>query len=161
MVEKLVRAAIVYRQHGFEDDARKTLGLADELLKRGVPWDLEEERIFYHPKFVYFPDESRIMGKSGQKLELTPTENRILELLADNVSRVVSYPNFSIALGIPGKFSKAIASLLKQHISYLRDKIEPESHGLKNRGKHSIIRTIEGEGYMLVHPGVKQAKLDF
>ena len=165
MVEKLVRTAIAYKRHGFEDPAKKllfedaakkTLGLAEDLLKDGVPWSLDEGEVFYHPKFVYFPNESRIMGKSGQKLELTPTENRILGLLADNVNRVVSHPNFSIALGISGKFSKAIASLLRQHIHHLRDKIELEDKDMESsRSIKSCIRSVRGEGYVLVDTSIK------
>jgi two-component system alkaline phosphatase synthesis response regulator PhoP len=79
----------------------------------------------------------------GRRIDLTPSEFRILRLLAVNASQVV--PNDVLAreaLGKPGA-SKESGDALKVHIRHLREKIEPDS------GRPIYLLNVRGVGYML------------
>jgi DNA-binding response OmpR family regulator len=81
-----------------------------------------------------------IQGKTSR---LTPTEGRLLHLLAVNANDVCTAEQ--IVTHVWGYDGDADASLIKAHIRHLRQKIEP------NPVHPSYIRTLPGIGYSLVH----------
>jgi DNA-binding response OmpR family regulator len=85
---------------------------------------------------VDFRDRIATMG--GGPLPLTPTEYRLLALLAANPRRI--FPQREILRRIWGEAYAEDGHLLRLHIANLRKKIE-------GRGGHEYIRTHRGLGY--------------
>lgn len=82
---------------------------------------------------------SRIVVKSGEKIELTSTEYNLLELLVRNAGHIVSKEELSQqALGRNlTNYDRSI----DMHISKLRRKLDSDV------GENSLIKTIRGIGY--------------
>lgn len=81
-------------------------------------------------------------SKAGSKVaHLTPTESRILQILAVNVGDVCTQGQ--IVAHAWGYGEEGDAYLIKAHIRHLREKIEPEP------SKPRYIRTVPGVGYSL------------
>jgi DNA-binding response OmpR family regulator len=83
-------------------------------------------------------NEARIHGKVER---LTPTESKLLHLLAINADTVCTASQ--IVTYVWGYDGEGSACLIKAHIRHLRQKIEPDP------GKPRYILTIPGVGYML------------
>lgn len=86
---------------------------------------------------------------------LTPTESKLLHLLAVNANDVCTANQ--IVTHVWGYDGDADATLIKAHIRHLRQKIEPDP------GKPYYILTVPGVGYTLIHrsaeeQGVKEAR---
>jgi DNA-binding response OmpR family regulator len=81
----------------------------------------------------------------GETFHLTPTESKLLHLLAVNVNDVCTASQ--IVTHVWGYNGDGDASLIKAHIRHLRQKIEPEP------GYPRYICTVPGVGYtLLCHP---------
>lgn len=86
-------------------------------------------------------NEVRIHGKI---VHLTPTEGKLLHLLASNAHEVCTVNQ--IVTYVWGYNISGDAYLIRAHIHHLRQKIEPDP------GKPRYILTLPGVGYTLVHP---------
>ena len=78
---------------------------------------------------------------NGKTTSLTPTESKLLHLLA-TASQIVSY--------VWGYGNDGDTCLIKAHVRHLRQKVEPDPN------KPSYILTIPGVGYTLVHQAVEE-----
>jgi DNA-binding response OmpR family regulator len=85
-------------------------------------------------------NEVTVQGKTSR---LTPTESKLLHLLAVNANDVCTARQ--IVAHVWGYDGDGDATLIKAHIRHLRQKIEPDP------GKPRYILTIPGVGYTLVH----------
>lgn len=94
-----------------------------------------------------------VVRRQGRKIEVTPSEFRILRYLATNAGRVVSNQLLvQEALGYATN-RKDASDVLKVHVHRLREKIEPDP------GKPVYLVNVRGLGYMLerrrtAHPGL-------
>jgi len=86
----------------------------------------------------------------GKTLRLTPTESKLLHLLAVNVNDVCTAEQ--IVTHVWGYSGDGDASLIKAHIRHLRQKIEPEP------GSPRYICTVPGVGYTLLYHPSQQAE---
>jgi DNA-binding response OmpR family regulator len=81
----------------------------------------------------------------GKVSRLTPTESKVLHLLAVNANDVCALDQ--IVAHVWGYGDEADRTLIKAHIRHLREKVEREP----SRPRHIV--TVAGSGYMLVrHP---------
>jgi DNA-binding response OmpR family regulator len=88
-------------------------------------------------------NEVSVLGKVSR---LTPTESKLLHLLAVNANDVCTLDR--IVTHVWGYADEADTTLIKAHIRHLREKIE------RDPGKPCHIVTVPGSGYMLVRqPG--------
>lgn len=78
----------------------------------------------------------------GQFVEITPTEFKILELLASNIGKV--YSRLQIVEQIQGGSFEGYERTVDAHIKNLRRKLE------KNTREHQYIQTVYGIGYKFV-----------
>ena len=85
--------------------------------------------------------QSHEVHKGGQPVLLTPLEFRILYILAMNEGRVVPYSRLIEYAW--GYYNEATSSLLKTHVTHLRQKL-----GLPASGPGSI-NAVLGVGYSL------------
>jgi len=85
---------------------------------------------------------------SGKTNRLTPTESKLLHLLAINANNVCTANQ--IVSYIWGFGNDGDTCLIKAHIRHLRQKVEP------NPNKPSYILTVPGVGYTLVHHPVEE-----
>ena len=82
---------------------------------------------------------------NGKTVRLTPTESKLLHLLAVNASNVCTASQ--IVTHIWGFGNDGDTCLIKAHIRHLRQKIEPDA------SKPTYILTVPGVGYTLIrHP---------
>ncbi len=79
----------------------------------------------------------------GKMARLTPTESKLLHLLAVNANNVCTASQ--IVAHIWGFGNEGDACLIKAHIRHLRQKIEPEP------ARPAYLLTVPGVGYTLVH----------
>lgn len=84
----------------------------------------------------------------GNTIHLTPTESRLLHLLAVNANDVCTAEQ--IVLHVWGYDGDGDASLIKAHIRHLRQKIEPHP------ARPKYITTVTGVGYSLVRHNVEE-----
>ena len=82
--------------------------------------------------------------KDGKLVQLTPLEFRILYLLAMNAGRVIPYSRLvEYAWGYYGDYNTRDSSMLKTHISHIREKLNLRSD------QKGGIRAVPGVGYSL------------
>jgi DNA-binding response OmpR family regulator len=87
---------------------------------------------------------NQVAQMDGRKLNLTPTEFRILVCLAQHVGQALTYQQIvHFAQGYDASPIEA-AELLKPHIHHLRQKVEADS------ADPQYILTVRGTGYLLV-----------
>ena len=86
--------------------------------------------------------------KDGTVTRLTPTESKLLHLLAVNTNSVCTADH--IVSHIWGLGNDGDKSLIKAHIRHLREKIEPDP------GNPEYILTIPGVGYTLIDRPAKE-----
>lgn len=79
---------------------------------------------------------------NGKAVRLTPTESKLLHLLAVNANDVCTANQ--IVTHVWGYDGDGDAGLIKAHIRHLRQKIEP------NPGQPSYILTVPGVGYTMI-----------
>ncbi len=83
-------------------------------------------------------------SRGGVAVQLTPTEFRLLHLLAANAGRVIPYSRLiEYAWGYADSYGEQGAGLLKSHVSHLRQKL-----GLRP-GAALAIAAVPGVGYRL------------
>ena len=88
--------------------------------------------------------QSHEATKDGQLVQLTPLEFRILYLLAMNAGRVIPYSRLvEYAWGYYGDYNTRDSSMLKTHISHIREKLNLRSD------QKGGIRAVPGVGYSL------------
>jgi DNA-binding response OmpR family regulator len=89
---------------------------------------------------------------NGRTVRLTPTESKLLHLLAVNVSNVCTASQ--IVSHIWGFGNDGDSCLIKAHIRHLRQKVEPDP------AKPRYILTVPGVGYTMVRvsPGEEDAR---
>jgi DNA-binding response OmpR family regulator len=85
---------------------------------------------------------------NGKTSRLTPTESKLLHLLAVNVNNVCTASQ--IVAHVWGFGNDGDACLIKAHIRHLRQKVEP------NPSAPKYILTIPGVGYTLVRPDTEE-----
>ncbi len=78
----------------------------------------------------------------GKTIRLTPTESKLLHLLAASANDVCTANQ--IVTHVWGYDGEGDASLIKAHIRHLRQKIEPDP------GNPRYILTVPGVGYTLI-----------
>jgi DNA-binding response OmpR family regulator len=93
-------------------------------------------------------NEARIRGKA---VHLTPTESKLLHLLAMNANDVCTANQ--IVTHVWGYDGDGDTCLVKAHIRHLRQKVE-----LDPSNPHSIL-TVTGVGYTLIRPKEEQQKV--
>lgn len=92
-------------------------------------------------------NEASINGKTAR---LTPTESKLLHLLAVNANNVCTASQ--IVSHIWGFGNDGDTCLIKAHIRHIRQKIEPDP------GKPHYILTVPGVGYTLIRHSAEEAK---
>jgi len=92
-------------------------------------------------------NEVTINGKTSR---LTPTESKLLHLLAINANHVCTANQ--IVSYVWGFDNEGDTSLIKAHIRHVRQKVEPDPD------KPSYILTVPGVGYSLVHHAVEEGR---
>ncbi len=92
-------------------------------------------------------NEVRVNGKSSR---LTPTEGKLLHLLAINANNVCTANQ--IVSYVWGFSNEGDTSLIKAHIRHVRQKVEPDPN------KPCYILTVPGVGYSLVHHPVEEGR---
>lgn len=85
---------------------------------------------------------------NGKVARLTPTESKLLHLLAINANNVCTASQ--IVSYVWGFGNDGDTCLIKAHIRHLRQKIEPRPN------KPSYILTVPGVGYSLIHHPVEE-----
>ncbi len=86
----------------------------------------------------------------GKTIRLTPTESKLLHLLAINANNVCTLNQ--IVSHIWGFGNDGDTYLIKAHVRHLREKIEPDS------GKPRYILTVPGVGYTLIRQTSEEVK---
>ena len=86
----------------------------------------------------------------GKAASLTPTESKLLHLLAINANNVCT--SGQIVSHVWGFGNDGDSCLIKAHIRHLRQKIEPEP------GKPCYILTVPGVGYTLIRQSSEESK---
>jgi len=86
----------------------------------------------------------------GRMARMTPTESKLLHLLAVNANNVCTASQ--IVSHIWGFGNEGDTCLIKAHIRHLRQKIEPDP------GKPSYILTVPGVGYTLIRHTSEEVK---
>jgi len=86
----------------------------------------------------------------GRKARMTPTESKLLHLLAVNANNVCTASQ--IVSHIWGFGNDGDTCLIKAHIRHLRQKIEPDP------GQPSYILTVPGVGYTLIRHTSEEVK---
>ncbi len=87
---------------------------------------------------------------NGQTARLTPTESKLLHLLAINVNDVCTANQ--IVTHVWGYAGDGDAYLIKSHIRHLRQKVEVDP------SNPQFIMTVPGVGYTLVHRPVEESQ---
>jgi len=86
--------------------------------------------------------------RAGVKVQLTPTESRLLHLLLTHSGQVL--PTEQIVERVWGYDDAADTGLVKQYIRHLRLKLEPEPNS------RQFIVTVPGVGYTFMTPGTAE-----
>jgi DNA-binding response OmpR family regulator len=86
----------------------------------------------------------------GRKARLTPTESKLLHLLAVNANNVCTASQ--IVSHIWGFGNDGDTCLIKAHIRHIRQKVEPDP------GKPSYILTVPGVGYTMIRHTSEETK---
>jgi DNA-binding response OmpR family regulator len=98
---------------------------------------------------IYVDSLHNEVSIDGKKARLTPTESKLLHLLAVNANNVCTANQ--IVSHIWGFGNDGDTSLIKAHIRHLRQKIEPDL------SKPYYILTVPGVGYTLIrHPAQEE-----
>ena len=86
----------------------------------------------------------------GKTARLTPTESKLLHLLAINANNVCTADQ--IVSYVWGFSNDGDTSLIKAHIRHVRQKVEPDPD------KPRYILTVPGVGYSLVHQPAEEGR---
>jgi two-component system KDP operon response regulator KdpE len=86
--------------------------------------------------------EKRLVTADGRPLALTPTEYRLLRLLAENEGKLMTHP--TILREVWGPAYQEESNYLHVYVSQLRRKIEPDP------ARPRYLLTVPGVGYRLV-----------
>src|SRR5450631_3716008 len=93
-------------------------------------------------------NEVRVHGKT---MRLTPTESKLLHLLAISANDVCTANQ--IVMHVWGYDGEGDAGLIKAHIRHLRQKVEPDP------GNPHYILTVPGVGYTLIRRAAEEADM--
>lgn len=145
MVSNIENLAKKFEEQGFPETAQALRAVAarhvDKLLK-----DLEEEGIYQHPGFTFYPERSSVVIE-GKEITLSPTKRKLLACLVRNVNKFVP-TKVLIDFVWPENYSTKRNNDLKLYIGYLRSMIEPG----RKRGQSQHIVSRRGFGYGLFEP---------
>lgn len=86
-----------------------------------------------------------VVSVGGREVALTPTEFKLLSVLARSPGRVFS--RLQLMEAALGDYYEGYDRTIDSHISHLRRKLDPDGRGT------SLIQTVQGVGYKLVPPG--------
>jgi two-component system KDP operon response regulator KdpE len=132
---------------GIDDYVTKPFSFAEltariqAVLSRTVPQTPEPHNVILFGDVILDTDK-REAHRAGKLIPLTPTEYRLLEVLAHNQGRAVS-ENELMQEVWGGTYSEEETTAVRRYIWLLRKKIEPDpEHPL-------LIRTVRGFGYRL------------
>ena len=104
--------------------------------------------LLWHPSSILMVGPIRVdtlrneVSVHGKVVRLTPTESKLLHLLAVNANDVCTLDQ--IVAHVWGYSDEADTTLIKAHVRHLREKIE------RDPSKPCYILTVAGSGYMLV-----------
>jgi two-component system KDP operon response regulator KdpE len=85
--------------------------------------------------------DKRQLNRNGAEIELTPTEYRLLEVLALQIGKAVSEEDLGRAVW--GAYREDNSKTVRRYIWLLRQKIE------KNPSEPEVVKTVRGYGYRL------------
>jgi DNA-binding response OmpR family regulator len=106
-----------------------------------VPVDLELEHPIRFAEWMLDATSGRLTSRNGERVHLTPSELRILLLLARNPHRVITRHQLMHLLA--GRGWRPIDHRIAPHILNLRRKLDPDAEA------PSLIRTMR-DGYMFI-----------
>ena len=146
-----VRAEVRYLRSGADDVLRKPFAPSQLLarihaMSRRIRTTLQVRPLSIVGVGPIHIDTQRNTATIGAKtVRLTPTEAKLLHLLAVNAGQVCAADD--IVSHVWGYGDEGDTSLIKAHIRHLREKLEP------NPSRPRYIQTVSGVGYSLVrHP---------
>ena len=105
----------------------------------------QEEYVYIHPDFEFYPFEGLIVAGEG-KTRLTPTEARIFHHLTRRPNVAITRGAFLNDLNPESEFVPVGEKTVNAHISHIRRKIK------SLRKEIEPIETVKGYGYRLVDP---------
>lgn len=108
-----------------------------------APPELEPTKIYRHKDFEFDPDK-RTLLIDDQEVHLTPTEARLLTVLADYSDQAI--PRDFLTGQVWGADGRPSKNQLKLYIYYLRKKLA------NGRGDSNPIKTIPRQAYKLIGP---------
>jgi len=128
---------------GADDFVRKPFGIEEltlrvaAVLRRARPAEATAVRTVGS---ISIDLDAHEVSCDGEVVDLSPTEFRLLVVLADNAGRVMTREQ--LLDQVWGLGHGAESSTLETYVSYLRRKL----------GEHLTLRTVRGVGYQLVAP---------
>jgi DNA-binding response OmpR family regulator len=126
--------------------AKLLLARITALMRRSARSRQEAASPAYTVGSITFDAGRQEVLRDGSKVNLTPTEGRLLYLLIRHAGHVLTTGMICQRLWRDER--AANADLIKVHISHLRQKVEPD--GKRPR----YIRTVPGKGYTFSTPGL-------
>lgn len=114
----------------------------EAVLRRAQRYESEEEQVLYMTDDIVIDSDRWEVRRNGQRLDLTPTELRLLFYLAKNAGRILSHRQILREVWGPDYVENA--DYTKLFIWRLRQKIEEDP------GEPQYILTERGIGYRMV-----------
>lgn len=113
------------------------LRLRSILKRKGTPINRSIDK-FVIGKWIFLPDEDKLVSDTNEDVRLTSVEVKLLEALARHAGKILSREELARLCGVDGN-----DRTVDVQITRLRKKIEEDSRIPK------YIQTIRGQGYML------------
>lgn len=113
------------------------LRLRSILKRKGNPINRSIDK-FVIGKWIFLPDEDKLVSETNEDVRLTSVEVKLLEALARHAGKILSREELARLCGVDGN-----DRTVDVQITRLRKKIEEDSRVPK------YIQTIRGQGYML------------
>ncbi|MBL8641554.1 MAG: response regulator transcription factor [Alphaproteobacteria bacterium] len=113
------------------------LRLRSILKRKGNPINRSIDK-FVIGKWIFLPDEDKLVSDTNEDVRLTSVEVKLLEALARHAGKILSREELARLCGVDGN-----DRTVDVQITRLRKKIEEDSRVPK------YIQTIRGQGYML------------
>ena len=114
----------------------------EAVLRRAMRYESEDEHVLYMTDDIVIDSERWEVRRNGERLELTPTELRLLFYMAENAGRVLSHRQILREVWGPDYVENV--DYTKLFVWRLRQKIE------KDPGEPRYILTERGIGYRMV-----------
>lgn len=103
--------------------------------------DLSGEATVWRVRGLEVNEETRLVTRNGQRIELTPSEFELLKVLIARPGRV--YTRMELLDRLQGEAYAAYERTIDVHVKNLRAKVEPDPH------QPLYIETVYGVGYRL------------